>query len=255
MAEWPALCDELNAWSSSGRKATLWWRDDDACSATGNLERLLNVAKSHRIPLCLAAIPNAVQPDLRSLLEAGGDIAIAVHGITHENFAVSGAKKCELTENRPIEATAKQLVYGLERLIEVAGEMTIPVLVPPWNRIAPAFIPLLPGHGYAGLSTYGHRRTDRPTEGLLQVNCHVDPIDWRNERKFMGAGRALDALIDHLKCRRLGKVDADEPTGLLTHHAIWTDEAFKFIIQLLSETRQHPAVQWLRAQDVFGLRV
>ena len=254
MTEWSALSDELNAWSGIGREVTLWWRDDDACRANANLERLLNIASIKQTPICLAAVPMAVQPDLRSLLNAGIDISVAVHGITHENFSESGEKKCELSGNRSTEETVKQLVWGLELLVELAGEKAIPVLVPPWNRIAEAFIPLLPRHGFAGLSTYGSRRMSNPATRLLQVNCHVDPIDWRNEGKFLGTERALAMLIKHLKGRRHGLVDPDEPTGLLTHHAIWSDEAFEFVIQLLTETRQHPSVRWLGAQDVFGLR-
>tara|TARA_B100000686_G_scaffold241146_1_gene249726 strand:- start:263 stop:1012 length:750 start_codon:yes stop_codon:yes gene_type:complete len=248
------LSDELNAWSSIGKEVTLWWRDDDACCANVNLERLLNVASINQTPICLAVVPMAVQRDLRLLLSAGIDISVAVHGIAHKNFSDGGKKKCELSENRPIEETVKQLAYGFELLVEFAGKKTIPVLVPPWNRIAGAFIPLLPKHGFVGISTYGGRRMSNPATRLLQVNCHIDPIDWKNERRFMGEERTLAMLIKHLKDRRHGQADPDEPTGLLTHHAIWSDEAFEFVTQLLSETARHPAVRWLRAQDVFDLK-
>ena len=121
MTEWSALSHELNAWSGIGREVTLWWRDDDACRANANLERLLNVASIKQTPICLAVVPMAVQPDLRSLLDSGTDISVAVHGITHKNYSESGEKKCELSGNRSIEETLKQLVSGLEILVEFAG--------------------------------------------------------------------------------------------------------------------------------------
>ena len=51
---------------------------------------------------------------------------------------------------------------ALERLF---GARPLPVLVPPWNRIAPALVPTLPEIGFAGLSTFGARRAHASGEG------------------------------------------------------------------------------------------
>ena len=45
---------------------------------------------------------------------------------------------------------------ALERLF---GGRALSVMVPPWNRIAPALVPTLPEIGFRGLSTFGLRRT------------------------------------------------------------------------------------------------
>lgn len=253
MATWSALTKELDAWATAEREATLWWRDDDATQPTPALERLLDIAGANSVPVCLAVIPNDAQPGLEALAGSNANVAIVVHGVTHENFAAPGEKKCELVEERPLQMMGRQLAQGLETLVALAGDITLPVLVPPWNRIAGTLIPLLPAHGFQGLSTYGERRSSAPTPGLFQVNCHVDPIDWRGGRNFVGTEEALEILIGHLARRRLGVADAGEPTGLLTHHAIWAQEGFAFLEKVFDRTQHHPAVRWLRPHEVFGL--
>ena len=253
MGTWSALTDELDAWSVAGMTATMWWRDDDATCPTPALARLLDAAATHGVPLCLAAIPNLVREELLTLLERDVNVVVAVHGVSHKNFAAAGEKKCEFVESRSPHAMADELVEGREKLIAVAGRRTVPVLVPPWNRVSRALVPLLPGLGFRGLSTYGDRGARAPTPGLRQVNCHIDPIDWRGSRDFIGVAGALEQLIGHLARRRLGNADPAEPTGLLTHHAVWSDAAFAFLQELLVRTGKHPAARWLTPQAAFGL--
>jgi len=253
MATWSDLEVELGAWSVAGQEATLWWRDDDVTHPTPALERLLNISAANYVPVCLAIIPAAAHPGLKSLLKSSADVAIAVHGISHENFAKPGEKKCELVEGRSPQMLASQLRQGFETLGALVGDRTVPIVVPPWNRIAESLLPLLPEHGFRGISTYGDRRLCAPFQGLLQVNCHVDPINWRDGRKFVGNEYALDMLIGHLARRRLGSADPREPTGLLTHHAVWSDDAFAFLAEVFARTQQHPAIRWQSAHDVFGL--
>ncbi len=84
---------------------------------------------------------------------------------------------------------------ALERLF---GARALAVLVPPWNRIAPALVPALPEIGFRGLSTFGPRARPEPVRGLRQVNTHVDLIDWRGGRGFVGAAPALNSLVQAL---------------------------------------------------------
>ena len=49
----------------------------------------------------------------------------------------------------------------------------------------------------------------------------------------------------------MGAVDADEPTGILTHHVAFADDAFAFVGALLRETSLHPAAAWLDARAAF----
>src|SRR5260370_8196861 len=63
-AGWPDLTNELDRWGEAGRIATLWWRDDDAATASARLDRLLSIAGN--VPIPLPAIPAAADPRLRS---------------------------------------------------------------------------------------------------------------------------------------------------------------------------------------------
>jgi hypothetical protein len=117
-------------------------------------------------------------------------------------------------------------------------------MVPPWNRIDGALAARLPTLGYLGLSTLGPRRQ------AFDTNVHVDVMDWPS-RRFAGTERAVGALVGHLRQRRLGKVDADEPTGIMTHHRVHGDDVERFLERLFGVTKAHPAARWLEASEIF----
>ena len=87
---------------------------------------------------------------------------------------------------------------------------------------------------------------------MIVSNCHVDPIDWRAGGTFRGEQRVLSALLGHLRARRLGEVDAAEPTGVLTHHRCHDDDTWAFMESLLRYTSTRSAVRWLPAAQVFA---
>ena len=57
------------------------------------------------------------------------------------------------------------------------GPRLLPVLVPPWNRLAPDLPGILPGIGYRGLSAAA---PVAPVPGLVQAHAAVDPVAWRS---------------------------------------------------------------------------
>lgn len=248
---WRELEKELDCWSSSGDVATLWWRDDDATSKTPELERLLDIGREHHVPLCLAVIPQKVKSNLMSMLKPADSVKIAIHGFSHRNHSGPQQKRCELPDNREVNEMKCELLTGLQILREIGQSRTLPLLVPPWNRVSASLLPNLYGLGFRGLSTYGNRLTPEPTPGIMQVNCHIDPIDWRKSRKFIGVENTLNMLISQLRSRRIGSADAREATGLLSHHAVWSPEASLFLNELFFRTRRHPATNWISADHLF----
>jgi hypothetical protein len=62
-------------------------------------------------------------------------------------------------------------------------------------------------------------------------------------------------MVEHLRARRMGEVDADEPTGILTHHLAFADDAFAFVDAVLRETSRHRAAAWLDARAAFDATV
>jgi hypothetical protein len=173
------------------------------------------------------------------------------HGWRHANHAPPDEKKAELGEHRPALAMLDELVAGRQRLGLLFGPRALAVLTPPWTRISAALVPLLPDAGYGGLSMAGARRQAEPSPGLLQVNTHADLVAWRSGG-FIGSAPALSLIIAHLAGRRAGTVDADEPTGLLTHHLVMDDAGAAFVAQLVDVTRRHKAARWLDAAEVFA---
>jgi hypothetical protein len=265
---WHRLADELDRWAPG--TATFWWRDDDAVAPSPALERLLGLGSQ---PLALAVIPAEMVPELAGYL-TGRKVDVLQHGYAHRNHEPPEAKKAELGAARPAAAVRADLRHGARLLAAAFGAQALPVLVPPWNRIAEPLIDLLAGDGYRGLSTQGPQppeaalpRTKPPgaassqtrvsgagsrQRGILQVNTHVDIVDWRGGRGFIGLEAAIDLAVGHLAARRQGRAAAGEPTGLLTHHLILGDSAFDFMAELLARTAQHPAVQWCSARDIFA---
>ena len=242
--DWSDLANELDAWQAEGRIASLWWRDDDAAVPTPALDRLAGLAREHEVTVGLAVIPALAELSLAPWLESVR-AEVLQHGWAHRNHAAGGEKKSELGDGRDTRAAMGELTRGFGKLRVLAGDRFRPVLVPPWNRIDPVLVPTLPRIGFRGLTTFGPRCAASPAPGLMQTNCHVDVVDWRGGRGFVGPERALAAVVGHLAARRKGSVDAAEPTGLLTHHAVHDESAWDFCARLFERARRHPAARWL----------
>lgn len=267
---WAALEAELDCWRKdaaaprAARPATLWWRDDDAARPGPLLDRLIAAADACGAPLVLAVTPEKAGPALWRRLESAKGVWCAVHGFAHVNHAPKGEKKQELGPHRPAGAVLAELARALETL-QTAAPRPLPVLVPPWNRISPAVAGGLTGLGYRGLSVYKARARDRARarsagaqradeDGPAVNNTHADVVDWRAGGRFIGEARALGRLTLHLRNRRTGLADAEEATGLLTHHAAHDAAAWAFIEALTQRLSAHPAVRWAAPKEVFQMR-
>lgn len=249
MAGWNDLRTELDAWQAAGRIATLWWRDDDAVHPAPALERLLALAVALTVPVALAVIPADTGAPLRDRLAAdNGEIWVLQHGWAHADHSAGGERQNEYGPERPVDVRIAELAAGWNKLSAFAR--AVPALVAPWNRIDAALLPALPRAGLAGVSTLGPRPAADAAPGVRQVNVHVDIINWQS-RRFAGTEAALAQLLTHLNARRQGRVDRQEPTGLMTHHAFHDEACWAFIGELLRATRGHPAVRWLSAAEAF----
>ncbi|MBK8159534.1 MAG: polysaccharide deacetylase family protein [Rhodospirillaceae bacterium] len=234
-ADWSDLAREIDLWTAAGRTPTLWWRDDDAVAATPALADLRKVA---RVPLALAVIPAApdrpLQQSLADFLGTWPAAVVLQHGVTHQSHALPGAKNSEFPASRDLAARLSGLESGMSRLQNMLGAQFIPVLTPPWNRIADDLLPHLAGLGYRGISRFGEPpwRPGAPLAPLIEVNTEVDVIDWRGSRGFVGEGAALGRLVGHLAARRLKVAEPDLPTGILTHHLVHDTATWRFLENL-----------------------
>ncbi|MEO7940635.1 MAG: hypothetical protein ABIR55_18585, partial [Burkholderiaceae bacterium] len=200
------------------------------------------------VPLALAVIPLDVQPQV--LLQKGHGVWLLQHGCDHTNRAGAGEKKTEFPFAEPVDHALARLQHGWAQL---QGPAAVQVLVPPWNRIGSAALPgRLAQAGYRGLSRFGARARDSGLAGLVQVNTHVDIIDWHGTRGFVGEDQVLQAALAHLQARREGRVDPQEATGWLTHHLVHDAACWDFLARLFAFCREQGTVVWQDADRLFS---
>jgi hypothetical protein len=228
----------LAARADRGKPLMLWWRDDDAVTASAALDRLLDMTGTSALPLALAVIPapwdqEPTGTDLVQVLDDRPHVHVVVHGWSHRNHAGKGKKKQELTPERSIDDMRAELRRGLAHLRALHPARFLPLLVPPWNRIAPDLLPFLAEDGFTALSCFG---AEQPVTGLRVINTQIDVIDW-------GSGpRAKDR--DHLWRQLADLAASDRPhAGLLTHHLVHDKATWDFLDDLVAICRDQGA-EW-----------
>jgi len=249
MTSWQALSDEAARWRDAGRTADLWWRDDDAADVDPALDRLLALQRDTAAPLALAVVPARATAALAQRLAGEPGIDVLQHGYAHLNHAAPPDKKIELGLQRPAMIVLGELGTGWMALERLFAAQALPVMVPPWNRIADILVPTLPEIGYRGLSTFGPRKRAQPVRGFLQVNTHVDLIDWKAGGGFVGEEAALAALVDALGRSRRGD---GEPIGLLSHHLAMDGRAWDFLRSVLEATKTTQGLCVRAARELFA---
>ena len=248
IAAWRKLDAALRSFKREGRAARLWWRDDDTEMVTRELERLAERAEKYGIPLSLAVIPVGASKEVRTILVRGNSWTALVHGFAHKNYAPPGEKRAEFGDHRPLERMKGELRMGLDRLHALLPDHARAVLVPPWNRITPALLPLLGPMGFAGLSTLGPRPRKTP---IPTLNSHVDIMNWRT-RRFAGTDTVLEKFIALLEAQRRAANDPGEPIGLLTHHRQHDRAAEQFLDRLVRHVARSEGARWLSLDEVLA---
>jgi hypothetical protein len=251
MTDWTILDEEVARWREIGREIDLWWRDDDAIDVTPELERLLKTQRETTAPLALAVVPAQATAALAARLADEPEIDVLQHGYAHANHAGIGEKKTELGLQRPAMIVLGDLGTGWMAMERLFGTRALNVLVPPWNRIALPLVPTLPEIGFRGLSTFGARARPEPVRGFMQINTHLDLIDWKGGRGFVGGEAALAILVGTLQAARASK---GEPIGILTHHLAMDDKAWDFLLSLLGRARTTPGLTFHPAHTLFASR-
>jgi hypothetical protein len=221
--DWSPVDEALRRAQDQGCALRFWWRDDDAVADTPQLDRLLSLARQYEAGIALAAIPRDLQPSLAQRLSDEERVFALVHGWSHANHAPAHEKKAEFGNHRSLDLMAAEAEQALHQAKERLGHKLLPVFVPPWNRIAPDLVSRLPGLGFKALSTFNDRKAPFAAEVLMQVNTHVDPIDWHGTRSLADPALIVATLGRAIDRRVTGEADRDEPIGFLTHHLVHDD--------------------------------
>ncbi len=255
MVGWRALDEELDAWATAGREANFWWRDDDAATTTAALARLIDLTGEASVPVCLAVIPAAAEAALAPRIGAASEgLVVVPHGYAHRNHAPPGQKKAEFPAGRDLGAMIEELKLAWSLTSEPFGTRALPVLVPPWNLISPDLIARLPEAGYRALSAIAPMDSvPPPVPGVTRRDTHVDIIDWRGSRAFIGEAAALDAIVTRLAAFRGGSRASVAPLGILTHHLVHDAPAWAFLARFAARTLDHHSVRWPSVAKIFTL--
>lgn len=243
MTLWQPVTSELARWRASGLTPELWLRDDDAIQPTPSLDRLIALSEEFAIPVALAIIPARTGTALAQRLDKVRHIHPVIHGWSHANHAPHSEKKQELGPHRPRGTVLNDLAAGFARLGALHGERLVPMLVPPWNRIDQGLLDDLPALGFGALSAFGHKLASRP--GLAVVNTHIDIIDSHAGNACRDHAWLVAAFAAELAAAR---TSGGRPVGILSHHLVSDDEAFRFLRDLFTAAPQGIA-SWRAPRD------
>lgn len=225
-----------------------WLRDDDAISDTGPLRALGAWAERHETEILLAVVPEPAEASLTTALGEMPALRACLHGWAHKNHAPPDQKKQELGDHRPTDLVCEELSRGWTRLLQFAADTALPVLVPPWNRMAAAVVDQLPELGLQGISVFAEAFTRDAPDTLKVRNCHLDIVDWRGTRGGRNHAGMIEELIGHVNSR----AKAEQPIGVLTHHLVHDEAAWSFLGDLGKCVHDHPDARWAGPSEIFG---
>jgi hypothetical protein len=138
-----------------------------------------------------------------------------------------------------------ELARGRELLARAFADRFLPILVPPWNRIAGDLVADLPGLGFCGLSIWDGGDLGPMPGSLARLDVHVDPIHWRGGRRWLGLAAIAERLAERL-------AQAERPIGLVTHHRVTGPEAWHELALLLELLREHPGARLMPVGSLLG---
>jgi hypothetical protein len=241
MLGWRRLEAEIAHWREAGHRPRLWWRDDDARTDTPQLRRLIVQVARADLPLCLGVIPDGLDRRLCVAVAPFERIVALQHGVDHVDR--TGAPS-EFRPDESADRVASRLREGWAAL-EGFGRR-LPVYIPPWNAITPNVEAALGLSGHQGLSAWaGLSRPGR-------TDAHIDLLHWRGGPRFAGHERILVRLTEALRLRRR-EGRWDDPVGLLTHHLVHDEPAWRFLDELLLSAPLQECVDWPDPDVLFGL--
>lgn len=236
------LNHELAIWRRAWHVPVLWWRDDDAREPTWQLDRLLEVRRE--LPLTLAVVPDVDLHPLANRLGAAANVDVAQHGIDHANKLPPGGPRSEFLASASQTEVNAAVAAGRARL--VAAGLPPVTFVPPWNEPSDRLIAAIVEAKYDSYSIGIHGRA---RDGLKHVGAQVDILRWKGAPHFKGRRRVLDAIRKQLESRRR-RGAFDEPLGILTHHLVHDDAAWRFLDWFVDYGRTR--FDWRSASDLFG---
>jgi hypothetical protein len=224
-----------------------WWRDDDAGAVTPALTRLLSMSREFGTPVSLAVIPVRLEAPLIEIMREHRDLDVLVHGFAHRTHAPEGQPKCEFPLTRPIEEMRADMSNALALLREAFPQNTIPVFVPPWNRLPPQLMPVLKECGYVGFSAASLSPPESlmRKDGLKQSDGHFSLVAWKSTAQLADANEIAKRLAKQIRS------GPKAPFCILTHHRAHNEEIWAFCEKFLKLLANHRNAEIVPARAIF----
>jgi peptidoglycan/xylan/chitin deacetylase (PgdA/CDA1 family) len=224
----------------SAKHVSFWWRDDDVggdrridflsrWKHERRLENVLSLLTRYNIPSVFAVIPNHFFYPFNTQIKLlkKHKAYVALHGITHHNNSSNVECKSEFPDGCDIEPLVSKILVYQAQCRKVFGERSLPVFVPPYNRICLALENKLLESGFLAVSKSN-------SDGVVDVNnSDIDLVDWRkndikNEEdilndiasaieRFDGNACSIGILNHHMRVSTKGLVVLERILKLLTN--------------------------------------
>jgi len=234
------LKQELSRWEAAGRRATFWFRDDDAVTMTPEFARLLDFQQAYSLPIAIAVIPQQADDQLPPIIQERPELSVLQHGWSHTNYAAEGEWHSEFPAGRPAEKVKGNLNSGKMFLEKLFGHQFIFGFVPPWNHFASEYLPLLKSYQFISGRDYTVARDWRM---VPSIPADVDVLRWGPAPHFRGTERLISEICKQLAARR--KENRKDPVGILLHHLNMDHASWEFMNSLAGVLQGHAAVNLL----------
>lgn len=252
------LTEELQRWRAAGRRALLWWRDDDVIGPGARLARLLATARRFDLPLLMSVIPEPLVPGLAAALREFPRAWLCQHGFAHTNHEPAGRPPAEFGPARVLAEAVGDIARGRDLLAaKLPASRLLPVFVAPWHQLRPDIAAALAGLGFKGLADFGPTPPTMP--GLVCRNIRIDVLNWAEPGPDDVPLRPLAwiaaTMADALGAMRGRPDDAFQPFGLLTHHRAMSDATWDQLSPLFACLQGSEAVTFADPPELFGIQV
>lgn len=150
------------------------FRDDDASELVPELQQLIDVFNSAKIPLHIAAIPARLSKETASFLLDQKYIEIGQHGYSHKNHATSGLS--EFSQNRSYSQQYEDIRNGRERMQQLLGDDFQPVFTPPFHGFNESTLRCIQELDFKTFSSTQQLLFGRYAYSFKEVSINLDPI-------------------------------------------------------------------------------
>lgn len=238
----------LDAKEAEGHDLHLFLRDDDVDVDEDSLKQLLDLALARGVPMNLEIIPGRLTAAgtavLKNTLRADHALlSLNQHGWMHSNHEPEG-RKCEFGPSRSFTQQLTDIAQGKAILESTFDELFYPAFTPPWNRCTTDTYRALEELGFQVLSK--DRGKDRLDEyRFKEISTTLDLYSWKEGARMKSSDEIVHTLI--------GQLEALPLVGLLLHHKVMTNDAFRFLDQLLCELTRHTVVRFHTFRTVLPL--